>query len=227
MAKINQTLLGQLQKKLGVRQDRVYKLIQQKVAETHLDRHLAAMVLASEHEISLAKYATSEDLAAIRDANLPRQSLAPTIDSVPAAQKVVKSTSASAAIYVHPRRIRQLRAITSLKFDLSRLVELCEELNECYASECSLAVAMLTRSIVDHVPPIFGYNDFSQVASNYGGSGRSFKDSMDHLDKSSRKIADAHLHVQIRAKEVLPTPTQVNFSNDLDVLLGEIVRILK
>jgi len=50
---------------------------------------------------------------------------------------------------------------------------------------------------------------------------------MTHLDKSSRKIADAFLHTHIRNKEVLPNKTQVNFSRDLDVLLGEIVRILK
>jgi hypothetical protein len=227
MAKINQVLLNQLQKKLGVRQDRVYKLIQQKVAETHLDRHLAAMVLASEHGISLAKYATSEDLETIRGANLPRRSSAPAINSVPAVQTVVKSTGASAAGYVHPRRIRQLRAITSASFDLSRLVELCEELNECYTNECFLAVAMLGRAIVDHVPPILRCKSFPEVASSYGGGGRSFRESTEHLDKSLRKIADSYLHLQIRNKEELPNSTQVNFSNDLDVLLAEIVRVLK
>jgi len=49
---------------------------------------------------------------------------------------------------------------------------------------------------------------------------------MAHLENSARRIADAHLHTQIRARETLPTATQVNFSNDLDVLLAEIVRIL-
>jgi hypothetical protein len=50
---------------------------------------------------------------------------------------------------------------------------------------------------------------------------------MQHLDNSSRSIADAHLHTQIRSKESLPTQTQVNFTNDVDVLLGEIIRIWK
>jgi hypothetical protein len=66
---------------------------------------------------------------------------------------------------------------------------------------------------------------FAEVANNYSGS-RSFKESMQHLDLSARKIGDAHLHTQIRTKEILPTATQVNFANDLDVLLAEIVRIL-
>jgi len=47
---------------------------------------------------------------------------------------------------------------------------------------------------------------------------------MTHLDKSSRKIADSYLHGQIRKKERLPNKTQVNFSQDIDVLLAEICR---
>lgn len=84
----------------------------------------------------------------------------------------------------------------------------------------------MTRVIVDHIPPIFGMNSFSEVANNYNGT-KSFKDSMQHLDKSLRKIADAALHTQIRKRETLPNRTQINFYNDLDVLLAEIVRLLK
>lgn len=84
---------------------------------------------------------------------------------------------------------------------------------------------MLTRAILDHVPPILGVPSFSQVANNYSGT-KTFKQHMEHLEISSRKIADAHLHTMIRSKETLPTKTQVNFSNDLDVLLGEIIRVL-
>jgi hypothetical protein len=128
--------------------------------------------------------------------------------------------------FVNLQRIDELRAITSNNFDLTKLVKLCEELNECFASECFLAVAMLTRSILDHVPPIFKYDTFSQVANNYNG-GKSFRESMIHLETSSRKISDQHLHMKIRRNETLPNRTQVNFSNDLDVLLAEIVRIMK
>lgn len=127
--------------------------------------------------------------------------------------------------YVDPTRINQLNAIRSEKYDLTRLVELCRELNACYANESYLAVAMLTRALLDHVPPIFDATTFSEVANNYKGS-RSFKDSMLHLDNSCRKIADAHLHIPIRRKEVLPSKTQVNFANDIDLLLAEILILL-
>jgi hypothetical protein len=129
--------------------------------------------------------------------------------------------------YVDLSRLNDLRVVTSQQFDLTKLIRHCEELNKCYANECFLSVAMLIRAMLDHVPPIFGCKSFSEVANNYKGATKSFKESMQNLENSSRKIADSHLHVQIRKKEVLPNKTQVNFSNDLDVLLAEIVRILK
>jgi hypothetical protein len=85
----------------------------------------------------------------------------------------------------------------------------------------------LTRALLDHVPPIFGKQSFAEVANNYGGGGKSFRESMLHLERSARNIGDAHLHIQIRNSESLPTSTQVNFSNDIDVLLAEIVRVLR
>ncbi|RKX23919.1 MAG: hypothetical protein DRP47_12150 [Candidatus Zixiibacteriota bacterium] len=127
--------------------------------------------------------------------------------------------------YVDPYRINELRSLSCQDFDLTKLIELCEELNTCYKHRCCFAVAMLTRAIVDHIPPVFGLSTFPQVASNYGG--KSFKKSMQHLNASLRAIADSHLHSHIRRKEVLPNRTQVNFKNDLDVLLAEVVRVLK
>ena len=66
MPKIDQTLLERLSKKLEVGRPRVYKLIDAKVRETHLPRHLAAVALASERGINISKYASADDLAVIR-----------------------------------------------------------------------------------------------------------------------------------------------------------------
>jgi hypothetical protein len=85
---------------------------------------------------------------------------------------------------------------------------------------------LLTRSIIDHVPPIFGCKNFAEVANNYPGS-RSFKESMAHLDSSSRKIADHYLHAQVRKTETLPNAVQANFSNALDFLLAEVAAVIK
>ena len=132
----------------------------------------------------------------------------------------------TAGPYIDDQRLRELRGIRSPKFDLSRLIALCDELNTTWRERAHHATGMLVRAIMDHVPPIFGLSSFSQIASNYGGA-RSFKEAMASLETAARKIGDAHLHTQIRVRESLPTPTQVNFSQQLDVLLAEIVRLLK
>jgi hypothetical protein len=79
---------------------------------------------------------------------------------------------------------------------------------------------------LDHVPPIFGFEKFKDLANNYAGS-KSFRETMQFLQNAARKIGDGHLHTQIRNREVLPNQNQVNFSSAIDVLLAEVVRISK
>ena len=86
---------------------------------------------------------------------------------------------------------------------------------------------MLLRTVLNHVPPVLGYDTFAEVANNYGSakSQKSFKASMQRLQNSLRNIADMHLHSPIRSREDVPTATQVDFAADLDVLLGEVIRV--
>ena len=125
--------------------------------------------------------------------------------------------------YVAQERIEELRAIQSTAFDLSRLIGFCIELNKCYANECYFAVAMLVRAIIDHVPPVFGYDNFTGVINNVS-MGKSSKDAMRNLQESLRKLGDSYLHSHIQSKEPLPNGTSVNFAASLDMLLVEIVR---
>ena len=130
--------------------------------------------------------------------------------------------------YVDFSRIQELNDLKqkgNIQFDLTKLIEMCEELNKCYSDKCFLAVAMLLRSILNHVPPIFGKQNFIEVTNNY--KGKSFVKSMKRLQENLRDIADRFLHNIIRKSETLPTATQIDFRNDLDVLLEEIVQILK
>jgi hypothetical protein len=127
--------------------------------------------------------------------------------------------------FIAESRIEELRKLTSPDFDFQKLIRLCEELNSSYDTGNLYATAMLTRAVLDHVPPIFGKKNFDEVASNYGG--KSFKGTMQHLNNASRNVADAHLHLQIRKREALPTPQQVYCGQQLDLLLEEIIRITK
>ena len=109
---------------------------------------------------------------------------------------------------------------------MSKLIRFCEELDESFLFENYLSVGMLIRGIIDHIPPVFGCKNFNEVVNNYNGT-KSFKESMLNLNNSLRKISDSYLHTHIRNKETLPNKTQINFSSDMDVLLSEIIRILK
>ena len=112
-------------------------------------------------------------------------------------------------------------------FDFRKLVRLSGEINKAYSEGCYFATAMLTRGLLDHVPPVFGMRTFNEVANNYAGIGKSFTETMLHLESGARKTAGAHLHMSIRQSETLPTAQQVNCGQQLDGLLSEIVRITR
>ena len=139
------------------------------------------------------------------------------------AETAGKSKAATATLgLIAEARLEELRKVLSGEFDFSKLIRLCEEINVAYREGCYCATAMLTRAVLDHVPPLFSKATFNDVASHYGS--RSFKEAMQHLNNASRSVADGHLHEQIRRREALPTAQQVNCAQQLDVLLAEIVR---
>ncbi len=106
-------------------------------------------------------------------------------------------------------------------------MELYREINIASENRCHMSTAMLLRTILNHVPPVLGCNSFAEVANNYGGpqSQKSFKASMQRLEGSLRSIADMHLHSPVRSREDIPTAVQVDFAAELDILIGEVIRV--
>lgn len=137
--------------------------------------------------------------------------------------------SPGAKAFVDPSRIVALQGLQSGRWDFTRLTELCRELNVAAANRCHMSTAMLLRTMLNHVPPVLGCGTFEQVANNYGGpkEQKSFKHAMQRLQGSLRAIADMHLHSPIRAQEDVPTGVQVDFAAELDVLLGELIRVAR
>jgi len=126
--------------------------------------------------------------------------------------------------FVHRKRIKELTQLEFPSFDFKKVVQICNEMNSCFRMDNFFALGCLQRMLIDHIPPIFGLRTFAEVTSNYGS--KSFKAHMTHLDKSLRKISDSYLHQTIRKSEVLPNVKTVDFSSDIDVLLGEIIRYI-
>jgi len=141
-------------------------------------------------------------------------------------QPAKASGGSTMPLYVDAQRILQLQAIRAHEWDLRKLVRLLQEINLAYANEMHMATVMLVRAVADHISPILGCRNFSEVANNYTAP-RSFSDQMKHLEGSMRKVADMHLHQQVRKSEVLPSAAQVDFRPALDVLLAEILRVLQ
>lgn len=137
------------------------------------------------------------------------------------AKPPVLTTRSNHDPYVALRRLGEMKAVSGVKWDMSRLIELCRELNIVVENECHLATAYLQRAILDHVPPIFGFENFEQVASNHGG--KSIKSAMKRLQTALRDAADLNIHLHIRRKDSLPTFSQVNFRSEIDMLLSEVI----
>jgi hypothetical protein len=117
------------------------------------------------------------------------------IEATPSGPRRSQETPSARPDYVSEVRLKALRAAKSSAFDMSKLIRLCEELNSNWSAGNYYSVAMLVRTITNHVPPVFAVGSFKQVAAL--GS-RSFKEQMDQLENSSRKIADMFLHTLIR-----------------------------
>ncbi len=192
-------------------------------------KRLAAPVLASPSASRLnAIEVVIDDLYSAYDAKAELDALLPEIEAALEGlddDGVIPIANGSAMIA--ESRLVELRSLVSTDFDFRKVVRLCEEINSSYGMQNYYATAMLIRGLLDHVPPVFGLKAFSEVANNYAGGGRSFKETMHHLENASRKVGDAHLHMPIRKSETLPTGQQVNCGQQLDVLLSEIVRIMR
>lgn len=130
------------------------------------------------------------------------------------------------AHYIYPDRIQEIAAIDNSEVDLSRLVQLCRELNSNAQNASWLSVLSNLRAIIDHVPPIFGFKTFRQAVSNHQWD-KSVKSSLKYLEESSRSISDHSVHAQAKKVDAVPNRTQADFSNSLDVLLCEVIKHLK
>lgn len=77
--------------------------------------------------------------------------------------------------FISQERIYFLLKINSKEFDLSKLITICNELNANWMNGNYYTVGLLLRTIINHIPPVFGnsYTSFAHVIANYGS--QSFK----------------------------------------------------
>ena len=135
------------------------------------------------------------------------------------------SPAGAIVFVVDPLLVRRLDYLASSTYDVASLVRMCKEINSSYAHGNVLAVALLMRTVLNHVPPVFGQGTFAQVLANVG---KSLKDSFDHLENGLRKVADFHTHRTIAAVETYPSAAQVEpFKPQFELLLQQVESRLK
>lgn len=128
-------------------------------------------------------------------------------------------------LFIDKERINELRNLSHKELDLTKLILLCEELNDAYRIGNYYTTGILVRAIIDHIPPVFSKRTFTEVAHHYGS--KSFRDTMQHVESFAKKIADGFLHTTIRRKENIPNSNTIDCRSGIDVLLGEIIAVLK
>jgi hypothetical protein len=79
---------------------------------------------------------------------------------------------------VSENRIDELPALSSPDFDFRKPIRRCEGLHTAFHQRCYFNTGMGTRAVLDHVPPVFAFETFTEVANNDAGVGRSFKNSI-------------------------------------------------
>jgi hypothetical protein len=131
-------------------------------------------------------------------------------------KNVVPPAVTAVADYVRSAIVEEIEAKAAVSaWRCDKLLHLVHELNDNYARGNAYAAHGLLRSILDHIPPLFGYGDFAHVANNHPWS-TSDKRYMKKLLDFKLQGDDA-LHRQISRKDRgllsvddLPPRPQVN-----------------
>jgi len=159
----------------------------------------------------------------IRDAHKLKAELIPVIDALRVELEdpsyIVRASQNAA--FLDFGVFQEIKVIKSQQFDTSKLVRMCEELNDCYGRSNYISSILLLRAIINHIPPVFGKETFAQVVAN---SSQSTKKILEKLQDEARPIADLHTHVLIRKKESCPTKNQIEpYKASFEVLIQEII----
>jgi hypothetical protein len=161
-----------------------------------------------------------DDLYSAYDAKAELDALIPDIETV---LEFADNIGASAGVnmcIVEPSLIARLAEKKSNAVDVGTLIKMCREINSSYAHCNILATVLLMRTVLNHVPPVFGHENFTQVVAN---AGRSLKESFEHLENGLRKVADFHAHRKITASESYPSIVQVEpFKPQFELLLQQV-----
>ena len=161
------------------------------------------------------------NIYSVYDAHAEIDALLPDVEALLERTEEGSFSVATNAWIIESGLIDRLATAQSVKLDVRLLVQICREINSCFAHGNVVATALLMRTVLNYVPPIFGHDTFPQVLANIN---RSLKESFDHLENGLRKIADYHTHRRIGPADCYPSSAQIEpFKPQFELLLQEVV----
>lgn len=189
-------------------------------------QRLASPILPADAALHLKNIRVEiDDIYSVYDATAKLDAIIPDIQAALEHLHDDGFSTGTTAYIVDPALIARLNALKSGAYDVAALVRICKEINSSHAHGNVLAVALLMRTVLNHVPPVFGHDTFAQVLAS---TGKSLKDSFNHLENGLRKVADFHTHRKIAAVESYPSPAQVEpFKPQFELLLQQVESCLK
>ena len=106
--------------------------------------------------------------------------------------------------FINHSKINQLEDLNDkCPYDLYKLIALCKEINSNYIHHNYYSVALLLRTVLNHVPPAFnGKESFAQVLSGFNGPKyKTKREILSRLDELQRKFADMVTHEKLKEFE--------------------------
>jgi hypothetical protein len=135
------------------------------------------------------------------------------------------AVSTATPSFVSPFLVEELRLAKNHSFDVTKLTGYCTEINSSFHHGNVVACLLLMRTVMNHVPPVFGFTTFTELTAS---SGKSLRENLEHLEKGLRKLADLYAHQPIRTQEQYPTKSQVEpFRGHFELLLQEVLNKLR
>lgn len=127
--------------------------------------------------------------------------------------------------YVSLGLISELEKLTNEKFDTTKILQFLIEINLNYQQQNIISTSLLLRAFINHIPPIFGKENFESFVNHLKLSTKSI---LLPLQEQLRKIADYHTHMTISKKEFRPSILQIEpFKAGFELLIQEIIRELQ
>jgi len=129
------------------------------------------------------------------------------------------------SFYISQDLIDNLKGLKSSKFDLKKLIAYLDEINFNYSNKKILSCILIGRAILNHIPPIFGYEKFTEFVNNRSST---LKKLFSQLEDGFRKFGDLHSHELIDLKDNSPNFSEIEtYKPHFEKLISEVIGKLK